>query len=261
MYTLLLFFFSLCLYGINNKNKYISSISVGLSFVSKGYGILLYLWFLATKRFKEFIIAISILVLLIVITLPIIHFSTWKTFIEVTSATLGRFNEDSNVAYQNINGFIRHLLVFDKDLNPNSIANIPSNIVFYIVIVINLFLVALLLLKARKYSNGKESTLLSCSAVIAASVLTAPMAEEYTFILFIPLTLAFGQTLFKGNGDKSFSITKIFFALSVLMLILPLHYKNLQLTPFPVYLLAYPKLYGGLIMMGLYYFNKNIKQE
>ena len=253
MYILVLFLFSLCLYGVSRGNKFSGSIPVALGIASKGYGILLYLWFLATKRYKEFLISVLILVLLIVITLPIIHISTWKTFVEITGATLGRFNEDSNVAYQNINGFIRHLLVYDKDLNPNSIANIPSNIAFYVVIIINLSFIMLLLIKARKYYNNKDSVLISCSAMIAASVLTAPMAEEYTFILFIPLTFVIGITLYNNLGYNRFTLINILYVLSVLMLLLPLHYKDFQMTAFPVYLLAYPKLYGGLIMIGLYF--------
>jgi hypothetical protein len=256
MYIFLFFLFSLSLYGLS-KNKNLLNLSpVILSILFKGYGVFYFLWLLITKRFKVFIISSLLLIALIIITLPVIHFSVWKTFIDVTSSTLGRFNEDSNVVYQTINGFIRHLFVYHKELNPNSIFKISSDIVFVMVIIINLTVVGLLLLKSGKIQNNNEFSLLSLSAIIASSVTTAPMAEEYTYVLFIPLMVALGCILFRVRPENpigQITVPKILYVFAVLEIMMPIHYKHMQDYSFPAYLIAYPKLYGGLILLSLFF--------
>ncbi len=262
MYIFLLFLFSLSLYGLRKNVSILNWLPVTLSVLFKGYGVLYYAWLYFTKHFKRLIISSTVMFALILITLPIIHLATWETFFDVTFSTLGRFNEDSNVAYQTINGFVRHMLVYDKELNPNALANISSNIVFFFVILINLTVVILILFKTKNYYHDKEFNLISLSAIIASIVTTAPMAEEYTYALFLPLTIALGYTLFRKNSDSKemlFTIPKILYIFAVLELMLPIHYKTLQLSSFPVFLMAYPKLYGGLILLGIFYSLKSVK--
>lgn len=255
MYIFLFFLVSLSLYGLSKNKKMMNYFPITLSVLFKGYGVFYYLWLLITKRFKEFILSLILLTGLIIISLPVIRLSVWKTFLDVTFATLGRFNEDSNVAYQTINGFIRHLFVYHNELNTNTILNIPSNVVFVIVIFINLIIVVLLLLKSKKFQTSQELSLLSLSAIIASSVTTAPMAEEYTYVLFIPLVFALGCFLFKVSPENPAALItgpKIFYVFAVLEIMLPIHYKHMQNYAFPAYLLAYPKLYGGLILLTLF---------
>ena len=107
MYIFLFFLFSLSIYGLSKNKNALNFVPVTLSVLFKGYGVFFYLWLFITKRYKVFIASLLLLIALILITLPVIHFSVWKTFIDVTFSTLGRFNEDSNVAYQTINGLVR----------------------------------------------------------------------------------------------------------------------------------------------------------
>jgi len=255
MYIFLFFLFSLSMYGLSKGRKFMNYFPVILSVLFKGYGIFYYTWLLVTKRYKEFIVSLILIAGLIIISLPVIHLSVWKTFLDVTFTTLGRFNEDSNVAYQTINGFVRHLFVYHNELNPNTILNIPTNFVFAFVIVINLLFAGLLLIKSKKLSGNPGYSLLSLSAVFASSVTTAPMAEEYTYILFIPLVIALGCLLFKVSPENPTGLItgpKIFYVFAVLEIMLPIHYKHMQNYTFPSYLLAYPKLYGGLILLILF---------
>lgn len=254
MYIFLFFLFSLSLYGLSRNKNILSSAPVVLSILFKGYGVFYYLWLLVTGKNKILIISLLLLSALILITLPVIHVSAWKAFFDATFSTLGRFNEDSNVAYQTINGLVRHLTVYHNELNLYPVLNLPSGIVFVSVIIINLIFMGLLLMKARTMRQNSEYGLISLSAIIAATVTTAPMAEEYTYVLFIPLVIALGNKIFQNHIKIAdfFTFHKILFIFSLFEIMLPFHYKHMQNYTFPLYLLAYPKLYGGIILLGIY---------
>lgn len=269
VYILLLFLFLLSIYGIKHNRKFLAAVGLSLNILFKGYGTIVYLWLAVIKRYKILLISFAVVILIIIFTLPIIGFNTWKTFIEITFSTLGRFNEDSIIVYQNLNGLFRHLLVYDKTINPNSIANIPSNIVFTFVIIFNLFIVILFLIKSKKIiSSEKNKTdvlILSYSAIIAVSVTTAPMAEEYHYALYLPLVVGLGKYFFENvSGKNSGMLIKsflktpnIFYVIAVILILLPLNYRIFQTSHFPLYLLGYPKLYGGIILLTLYYLIPN----
>jgi hypothetical protein len=250
IYILLLFLFLLGLLGIKKKNASPASFAIAINVVLKGYGLILYLWMLITKRLRMFTLSILILVVIVLIILPIINFHTWRTYFDFASTSLGRSAYDSNTAYQSVNGFIRHLFVYDKVLNPNALLNLSGGVVFLISVIVNLSIVIFLLFKARSYRNNTYLSLLAFSALIGASVITSPVAEEHPYVLFLPLAAGLIRSLF----TKSTLPIKILFVFSLLLIIIPIHYKTLELSAFPVYLLAYPKLYGGSIMLSLYAF-------
>lgn len=277
MFGLLLFLLVLSLLGLKKKNVILTSITLTLSILSKGYGIILYLWLLVSKRYKIFILSFMLVLLVIVLTIPLIHISSWESFYKLLGTSLGRSDYDSNVAYQSVNGFIRHLFIYNKELNPNALFNLPNNYILFLTLIINLVIIVILLFKSKEHSNYNHLNLLSFSALIAASVVTAPIAEEYHYVLMLPLAVGLTGILFckknsltnitkndsKNNADSI--IKKILFIISILLIAIPLRYKTLQLSEFPVYLLAYPKLYGGLIMLGLFYTsfvkNKNVRRN
>jgi len=227
--------------------------------------MLLYLWLLVTKRYKIFFYSVLLLIILFVLTLSFIHISSWESFYKLLVTTLGRSNYDSNVTYQSINGFIRHLFTYHKELNPNTLISLSNGFAFIITLIINLAIIVILLFTSNEHFNNNYLSLFSYSALIAASVVTAPIAEEYHYVLMLPLAAGLTKMFFsKKNSlndiskndsqENEHSIIKRFlFVISILLIAIPFRYKTLQLSSFPVYLLAYPKLYGGLIMLGLFY--------
>ena len=255
IYIFLLFLFSLCLYGFSRDIKILKILPVTLGVMFKGYGVLYFLWLPAVKKYKIFFASLFLLIILFLVSLTIIHISVWKTFITMILSNMGRNYEDSNVAYQTVNGFLRHLLIFNKDYNPFPLADINPNIVFASVVIIDLFIIIMLIRKSRQFQDVNDFNLLSLSAILASSVVTAPVAEEYSFTLFIPVIIALGCLLFKvgaNNPVRLITGPRILYVFAVLEIMLPFHYKHMQNYAFPSYLLAYPKLYGGLILLGIY---------
>lgn len=266
IYILLLFLFSLSLYGLKKNNYILTSIPISFSILFKGYGVFLLLWLIIIKKYKAVLISSAVIMVIILVTLPIIHLEPWKAFLGLTGTMLGRYNEDSIVVYQTLNGFMRHLLIYDSNLNPYPITNIPRDYVYVLSILINLSIMIWLFLKTRKYGKDAEPDLLSYCVIMGASVTTAPMAEEYHYVLYLPLVFGLGKYLLYDMSNTLFKtiyslrgfikIPNILYILSVLLLLLPINYRALQFSKFPIYLLAYPKLYGGIMLIITYFLSR-----
>jgi hypothetical protein len=263
IYIFLLFLFSLSLYGLKKNSYILTSIPISFSILFKGYGVFLLLWLIMIRKYKAVVISSAVTIIIILVTLPIIHLESWKAFLGLTGTMLGRYNEDSIVVYQTLNGFLRHLLIYDRNLNPYPITNIPRDYVYVISILINLSIMIWLFLKTRKNEINSEPNLLSYCVIMGASVTTAPMAEEYHYVLYLPLVFGLGKyllyevsnTLFKTEHSlgRFIKIPNILYILSVLLILLPINYRALQFSTFPIYLLAYPKLYGGIMLIITYF--------
>jgi uncharacterized integral membrane protein len=157
-----------------------------------------------------------------------------------------------HVAYQTVNSFIMHLFVYDQKWLPNPLLSLPQNVVFLAAFVSNIIIIVFIVFdKAEK----PEHLLLSFSAAIAAGVVTAPVAEEYHYLLFLPLAVGLCKYLFEKFKEKPrLSLENVLYLAALLTMIVPLNYKNLQFSSAPVYIVAYPKLFAGMLFLAVYRF-------
>jgi hypothetical protein len=256
LYALLLLLFSLSLWGLKHNKKIVISIALSLVFLIKGYGIVNFIWLAVKRKWKELAFTAGFILIGILLSFLIIPSDVWKTYLFDAAAKLGKLSSMGHVAYQTINSLLMHLFVYDEKWLPHPAVILPNNIVFIFSLLINLFIV--FYITSGKIQNSKQM-LLSFSAAIAAGVVTAPVAEEYHFLLFVPLLIGLSDYFYNKYFEKRrLGLQEILFLIAVLIMILPLNYKALQNSVFPVYLLAYPKLYAGLIL--LYVFKQTMKQ-
>lgn len=253
IYLFLLFLFSVTMKGIKRENTFITVIPISMSFLLKGYGWIILLWFLIRRKWRIALISGLCIILGFLITLYFIKWNTWVTYCSVLLNSIGRHSTDSLAAYQNINSFIRHLFIYDSGLNPYPLVNLPGTMVFVIVIVINLAII-FIMSKGLYKENNLKKLILSCSAFLGLGVITAPVAEEYSYVLFLPLAINLFKHLYeKFENDGKIILLEVIYGAAVLLIIMPLDYRALQFSPFPLWLLAYPKLYAGIILLICYY--------
>ncbi len=244
-YILILLLFSLSIYGLKNSIVWLTSIPLALIILAKGYGFIPLLFLLVFKKWKEFLIVVVCVIAVILITLPFIHFETWGIYYQKVFLGVGFDNSSSNVAYQTINGFIRHIFIYDPGYNPNSVLNVNHNIVSFLMLVISLIFLVFILFK-----NRKENLVPLYLAAISLNLILAPVAEEYHYVLLIPLIFLLGKFFY--NNFRILKTEFAFFAICLICLAAPLGYKSLQNSAFPVYLLAYPKLYSAIILLLIF---------
>lgn len=259
IYFLLLFLFVLSLYGISKKNSWLTAVPIALSLLLKGYGVVPLVWLAWTKRSKEFFLTIAIVVLTILVTLPVFGLNAWIVYYRNVVETLGRLPSDGHVAYQCVNGFLSHFFIYDARWHPLPLIALPPNTVFLLGVFVSIVIVVLVI---RNRATDDYQVVLSYSAAVAAGVITAPLAEEYHFVLFLPLVISLFSNVFR-KGREPFRLGPIELAViaGLLLLTLPFSYKSLQFSPAPLGLLAYPRLFGGLLMLFVFGYRSSSKKN
>jgi|SRR5579883_1725247 len=246
LYMLLLFLFVLSLWGMTEKRIFLTSLPIAAALLLKGYGAIPLLWLLYHKRWREAAIVISTVIIVIAGTLPMLGVESWVTYYHEIFLKLGQMPTDSFVVYQAINNFMRHLFIYSKDWNPYPLMALPSNIIHALVIIINLLVVGIALIKT---GGTNDSQKISYAIAMAVGVVTSPLSFEYHYILFLPLVIGLLAKLFSEDLHFQPSSSSIIILAAIVLMALPLHYADLQTASPPLILLAYPKLYAGLIIL------------
>ena len=245
MYVILLFGFSVSIWGLKRDVSFLTATPVSTTLLLKGYGPLILLWFAATKRWRELISAAAIVLVVVAITIPLLGASSWKVYFSEVVSSLGLLPVHAHVAYQTVNGLLFHLFTYDSRWLPFPILDLPTNAVRIISYTLNAAIVLATLARARMASAP-----LTFAAMVAASVVTAPLAEEHHYVVFLPLVIGLSEMLHRRYSiTRRFGATETLFIISVLIIAIPLPFESLQFAAAPLVLLGYPKLYAGLALL------------
>jgi hypothetical protein len=182
VYILLLLFFSISLYGLKKNNIWLIAIPLALILLLKGYGIIPVLFLLFTKKYREFLLTVGITIVIFLATLPVLRLGTWYAYFNTIFVNLGGSASAASTAYQTVNSLLRHLFTFDGVWSPYPVLALPNAVVSILIIIIGLILITFFL------RNSSRINVLNLFALsIGLNVVLAPLAEEYHYILFIPL--------------------------------------------------------------------------
>ena len=250
IYALLLLLFSLCLLGLKKQKNILFTVPLAAIFLLKGYGVVSFLWLAVKKKWKDLAYTIGFVLIGVIISALIFGFNTWLVYLSAVSGKMGQLPEMGNTAYQTINSLLMHLFIFDGKWLPHPLIILPGKFVFILSLCISILFIAYILFERK---IDKEHLPLSFSAAIAAGVVTAPVAEEYHYLLFLPLVIGISKLIFEQFiENRSFGLEEFFYVIATAVMIVPINYKALQSSSAPLYLLAYPKLYAGIILLIIY---------
>lgn len=240
-YSLLLLLASISVYGLKKDSKWLTAFPVALIIILKGYGFYPLAALLLMRRTKEFFYASGIAAVIILLTLPLFGISAWQMYYDKFYSVVAYGVHSSNAAYQTIGSLLGHLFSYESVNNPNALMNIPKIYVYYFTQISGL---AVLFLYFKKLNN--EKSLLFYVSSFSLNVIFSPAAEDYHSLFYLPLIFLTGSNLLKNVNIRSPYI--YLYAASVLLLMLPLPFRQLQDSSFPLYVMAYPRLYGALIL-------------
>lgn len=201
---------------------------------------LVWLWplLLLNGKWKQILIAGISLSLIFMLSLPFIGLEAWSVFINELSGVSSK-NSGSVTAFQAIPGFFRHLFTFDPVWNQGPLFE-QSFLGGTFYKLLSLLLVAFSLIVA-KLSQTKN---LKIALLVIVSVITSPFTLDYHYpVLIISFLLVF-ETL---EGTRQ----QVLFFVAYLCIALPLPYTSDLFEKGYWSLLAYPKLYGAVILMAL----------
>jgi hypothetical protein len=175
------------------------------------------------------------------LSLPLVHLDTWLYYLFTVLPHWLQAPVAVVPAYQTVAGFWQHLLRFDPSLNPAPLANRPR-----LAAALSLSS-TLALLGITFYGLRRASLLLAAGAALVLTVILAPIAEEYHYLTLVPV-LIIASVAWVRSGHR-FALGLLLF-LSAVLMFWPLPYKDPRLAAGWRALLAYPRLWGGLLLWG-----------
>lgn len=260
LYMLLLFLFTLSVFGVSRSRPTLAGLPVAFCMLVKGYGLSALMWMGMKRQWPTGLLVLGGILFGILVTLPTIGVSTWQTFYDDVLSTLGVLPTDGHVAFQTINGLLLHVFRYDPTYLPHPLVVLPTILVRLISYALNL--TVLFIIVRRGQLDHPEERTLSYAAALAAGVVTAPLAEEYHFVLFLPLIIGMTAAIARQHAATGyFRKTDWVVLASVVVMALPWKYKTLNDATFPLFLLAYPKLYAGLSILACYVWRSNAQRS
>lgn len=248
-YTLL--FFLVCVFisltaRPPSRRDWIAGLPLGLMAISKMAGVWLWPLLLLSGRRRVLLGAAASAAFVAIASLPLIGWEAWRPFI----IDLPRFLSDPVryvAAYQTLTSLFGHLLVLDARWNPHPIAD-----QHWLATALTLLAAgALFVISVRVQRLGGarlDERLLSLAMVTALIVSTAPIAESYHYVLVLPaVVIAFWWALHRRLTLASRSIL----AAAGALLVVPLRlYTASTISSGGLAILAYPRVYGALVLWG-----------
>ena len=145
-------------------------------------------------------------------------------------------------AYQSQLGFFHHLLIFDPQWNPHPWLNVPW-LGFWLPA---LAMLAMLVASARAARRADAPDLV-LALFVMASILLSPVALDYHYVLaLLPVAILLAHLPSWGSLDSLIAGLGWLTAVAAIGLNLP--YQSAAIQGGAWALLAYPKLYGAILL-------------
>jgi Glycosyltransferase family 87 len=251
----LLLFFLLCLafWALSRletgwRSAGIAGAALGLMLTLKTAGAWLWPLLLLAGRWRALACAAALGAALALASLPWIGVVSWQAYIgrlpEVAAAPR-RFV----TAYQTTTSLFGHLLVYDPQLNPAPVADLPS-LARALTLAVLLLTLALSAIWGRLSDARREVRVLTLALFTSLIVTSAPFAEGYHYILVLPALLTATWWAWRSDGRHVSRLWMLWgaLALAALLMAAPLPYKSPQLEAGWLALLAYPRVYGAYLL-------------
>ncbi|MFN8376410.1 MAG: glycosyltransferase family 87 protein [Anaerolineae bacterium] len=262
--------------GYRRGDQRALGIALGLMFILKTAGVFLWVLLPLQRRWSALAWGVATVVLCALLSLPIVGVDAWLTYFKEVSY----FNGQpflTVTAYQTPTSLFGHLLTYDAIWNPTPVRDIPllANVLTWVSqlvliggsVMISLAPIPQPLSPPLRLPHGERGVRrwwfshieprhrekdiqrqwhdLTFAMFAIVSVLIVPLALDYHYmLLLLPLLIVATQ---RGTGRR----TGLLLGLVGLLLATAIAYRQPALAVGWWALLAYPKLYGGMLLWGL----------
>jgi hypothetical protein len=240
-YIALLFLSAVCWSAFRRRHDGSAGVALGLMLVFKTAGVLLPVLLLRRQRWRALGWCLSTMAVVVLASLISLGAASWHKYLEVLWR--GRNEPDLMVtAYQSAYSLAHHLFVYDTTWNSRPLVRQPQlGVAVAFVATLGVLLVVAFIL-----SRG-ESDDRSFSALMIAAIVISPYSLAYHYsVMLLPIAILANQLEYGSTPWRW--LTLLFGAL---LIAAPLPYLSPRFGAGALALLAYPKLYGALILLGL----------
>ena len=233
--------YAIWLYGYVTRHDWICGIALAGLALAKLAAAPIWLLMLVTGRGRALLIAGAIMLTVLAVTMPVFTLRFWM--IDLQTMFMAASQPQSAVpAAQTILSLLRQVFDYNKIWTPRPLVDIPW-LVSPLYVMSGATLLAITLWLGRK-DNGIHAAM----AALCICVPIQPAGEQYHYALLFTVLLV-ALVAMRKQENSVFSSICLFVAL--LLFMLPSYFLRTEVfNTFPISLLAYPRLYGALILWG-----------
>jgi hypothetical protein len=250
-YILIFFLLVFAWYAYKSNKDELLGFLIGLMFILKSAGFLFLVLLLIDKRWKALIWSAASIVFFILISLPFVGIDSWFAYADKILSYTSR-PELSVTGYQTINSFFSHFTSFEPKWNPEPLIDIPFLGKMLTVIFSILILAAssfyVLSLKRSDLSPVKKPNEAFAVFIIAGLILNPASLDYHYIVLLLPILILINE--FSKYHSKILWILLIIFYVMITERLL---YGSPKLSEGWLAIFAYPKLFGVLGLLGLFF--------
>jgi hypothetical protein len=233
---------ALAAYGAATRRDALAGLGLAAAMLLKIAGLPLWLLMMVERRRRTLAWGAGTAIGFVLATLPRVGVDTYVRWIAdvvpawVTSPAI------TLPAYQTVGALLQRAFRYDPRFNPSPLADLPI-VATCLAAAVSLAMLAVTL-AARRASSSSSSTLATFGAMAMLGVVLQPAAEQYQYLVaFVPLVIATRAWLRRPDV-----IAGVCLAAAAMLIFASLPYKDPALWIGARTLLAYPRLYGGLIL-------------
>jgi hypothetical protein len=241
-YVIIFLLLTVAWYAYTSEKHFLLGMAIGLMIILKSAGILLPLLLLVQRKWKSFSWSFASVFILVIISVPFIGFDAWEVYLQKL-IIYSSAPELSVTAYQTVHSFFHHLMVFDQKWNPEPLfdATLMGSMLS---LMVSLFILILISAFAYKVKIPE----LSFGVFVIAGMIISPVSLDYHYlIMIIPLLIYF----YLQKQDKV-KVKWFMYFIFLVMMAAPVPYTSAVVAGGWLSLLAYPKFYGSVGLLGLY---------
>ena len=241
MYILALALLTVSWWGFRRASSGLLGVALGTLLATKTAALTVWLLLPAHQRWRALAWGGGTILAVVGLSLPWLGVSAWTTYSEV-AVRLPSEAFLSVTAYQTQLSFFRHLFVYDEQWNPGPLVDLPRvGVVLSWIGAIVLLGVSTAVALMRRHAD------LLFAAFVLLGLVLSPVSLDYHYVmalLSIALLLSHWQYRMVSWGGLTLTVGAILIAVD-------LPYRSAELADGAWALLAYPKLYGALLLWGL----------
>ncbi len=234
-YVFLLALIIITAVGLQRRLHWLAGLGLGVSLTLKASGAPLWILLLVRREWRVLAWAVAITAALIIGALPLLGTETWLTFLQQSVPSILHDPAVASTSYQTIASFFRHLFQYHPTWSPSPLADWPA-VASTLSVAISGMLISIAAIKAPH----KPIEWVLCVG-LTLSVILVPAAEQHHYVLLFPVLIYLAHTFTPP------------YVLAVALILIPLPYAQPDLAQGWLALLAYPRLYGAVILLALLY--------
>jgi hypothetical protein len=240
-YVLVLGLLMAAWHAVRHQRDRSVGVSLGLALILKLAGVFVWLLLLIRRCWTALAWAAGSALAIVVVSLPWLGLNAWFAYAQVV-AGLSAQPERAVTAYQTTLGFFRHLFTFDEKWNLAPLVHSP----LLGTLLPWLAFAALAGVSAYRVHRTRQTDL-AFSGFVILGVILSPLSLDYHYVvLLLPAAIL---ATWARERRRPWVWCVLVVALAFVAADLP--YRSPALTEGARSLLAYPKLYGALMLWGL----------